>query len=317
MKILVTGADGCVGSWLVSKLLEGGHEVAGGVRPDGQLGPSEVRRTLPSEVRSVPFELCDGDSVRAAMREGWDAVVQLAAVSSGSEAGQYPMAAWEANALGTARVAHELGTLKQTEGLNPVLLVVSSAEVYGAGHTTPIPETEPPQPCSVYGASKLAGEVAALEVWRRTGLRVIVARAFPHSGPGQDQRFVVPAFVWRLQLAKQIDAPAVKVGNLEPVREFMHVADVTEAYSRLIVRGEPGHTYNVASGQGISIRDLFFKIADALQMNAIPEVDPQLVRPTAIEYLVGDGTRLRTATGWRPSVTVDDMIRDVVDAQTS
>src|SRR5207245_5503919 len=153
------------------------------------------------------------------------------------------------NAAGTARVVQVLAEAKRTGRADPVVLVVSTGEVYGAApEPRPRRETDPVAPCSPYAASKAGAELAALEAWRRGGLRGIVARAFAHTGPGQDGRFVVPAFAQRLKLAKRAAAPVVKVGNLEPVREFLHVQDVVDAYARLLVKGQPGDIYNIASG---------------------------------------------------------------------
>jgi GDP-4-dehydro-6-deoxy-D-mannose reductase len=145
-------------------------------------------------------------------------------------------------------------------------------------------------------------------------LRVVVARAFAHTGPGQDDRFVVPAFARRLKFAKQIGAPVVKVGNLEPVREFLHVQDVIEAYARLLMKGEAGEVYNVASGQGISLEDVLFKLADMLGVRPIVECDPELMRAADVPYLVGDATKLRAATGWAPRHTLDATLKQVLDA---
>jgi len=188
--------------------------------------------------------------------------------------------------------------------------------VYGASHEPrPRRETDAVAPCSPYAASKAGGELAGLEAWHRTGLRVIVARAFAHTGPGQDTRFVVPAFAERLRFAKRVQAPVVKVGNLEPVREFLHVRDVVDAYARLLVKGQPGETYNVASGQAVSLEEVFFRLADLIGARPIPEADPELVRGGDIFHLVGDAAKLRAATGWVPRYTLDDTLRDVIDAQ--
>src|SRR5204863_9594187 len=121
---------------------------------------------------------------------------------------------------------------------------------------------------------KAGGELAGLEAWRRTGLRVIVARAFAHTGPGQDTRFVVPAFAERLRFAKRVAAPVVKVGTLEPVREFLHVRDVVDAYARLLVKGVTGEVYNVASGDAVPLEQRFFRLADLIRAHPIPEADP-------------------------------------------
>jgi GDP-4-dehydro-6-deoxy-D-mannose reductase len=175
-------------------------------------------------------------------------------------------------------------------------------------------ETDPAGPCSPYGASKLGAEIAALEAWRRSGLRVVIARPFPHTGPGQDPRFVVPAFAERLAFARRIGAPVVKVGNLEPVREFLHVHDVVDAYARLLTKGQAGEIYNIASGTGIRLEDLLHRMASLVGVRAIPEVDPDLMRPADIPYLVGDAAKLRAATGWTPRFDLDATIRQVIDA---
>src|SRR4030095_4553591 len=110
-----------------------------------------------------------------------------------------------------------MGSARGRTGSNPLLLVVSTGEVCAAkGGGRPRTESDPPAPCSPYAASKLGAEGAALEVHRRTGLRVIIARAFPHTGPGQSQRYVVPAFAHRTRGARRLKAPAVQTGNLEP-----------------------------------------------------------------------------------------------------
>jgi GDP-4-dehydro-6-deoxy-D-mannose reductase len=262
----------------------------------------------------VPLELADAASVAACLDRPLDAVVHLAGVASGTDALADAGFAWTVNAAGTARLVDALGRARRRDQVDPLVLVISTAEVYGRGAPVPRRETDPAAPLSPYAASKLGGEVAALEAWRRTGLRVIVVRPFPHTGPGQDPRFVVPAFAERLSFAKRIGAPVVKVGNLEPVREFLHVWDVVDAYARLLTKGHAGEVYNVASGVGISLDDLLFKMAGMLGLRPIPEADPDLMRPADIPYLVGDAAKLRTATGWTPRIPLDETLRQVLDA---
>ena len=321
MKVFVTGADGFVGRWLIRRLLDDGRDVYGAVRPSQPVPPS-AGDLAPEErdaVRWLPLELTDQESVRKCADLPYDAVVHLAAVSSGLEAARDPAQAWVVNAGGTARIVHVLAEARGTGRADPLVLVISTSEVYGCGAPPPRPrqETDPVAPCSPYAASKAGAELAALEAWRRTGLRVVVARPFAHTGPGQDARFVVPALAQRLTFAKRIGAPVVKVGNLEPVREFLHVRDVVDAYARLLVRGQPGETYNVASGQGIALDQLFFKLADLVGVRVIPEVDPDLMRRADVPHLVGDASKLHAATGWAPRHSLEDTLRDVLDAQAN
>jgi GDP-4-dehydro-6-deoxy-D-mannose reductase len=309
MRVLVTGADGFVGTRLVRRLLGDGHEVVGAVQRGAprRLSPAEQAR-----VEWLPLELATIDSVRRVAGARYDAVVHLAAVASGAEAAGDPGHAWAINAAGTARLAQVL--VENKEQADPVVLIVSTGEVYGRA-SGPRRETDPVAPCSPYAASKAGAELAALEAWRRAGLRVVVARAFPHTGAGQDTRFVVPAFIGRLRVAQQAGAPVIKVGNLAPVREFLHVDDVVEAYVRLLGHGRPGEIYNVASGEGISIRELLERLAALVGVQAVAEVDPRLVRSGDIPCLLGDATKLRSATGWAPRHTLEETLADVVHAQ--
>ncbi|GBD32873.1 GDP-6-deoxy-D-mannose reductase [bacterium HR33] len=310
MRVLVTGADGFVGSWLVPRLLEEGHQVMAGVRPGAPASPR-----LRPEIPRVPLELTDGDSVNAALGRSPDAVIHLAAVASGTEAGGNPAHAWTVNAVGTVRVAEALGRARLEGSGDPLLLVISTAEVYGPGDRRPRVETDPVNPVSPYAASKLGAEIAAFEVYRRTGLRVIVARAFPHSGRGQDDRFVLPAFAKRLLLAKRVGAPAIEVGNLDVVREFNHVSDVVDAYCRLLVSGKVGEVYNVASGVGVSLREVLDRMCELVGYRVVPETSPTLLRRVDIPYLVGNADKLKADTGWSPKVSLDAVLQEVLDAQ--
>ncbi len=316
MKVLVTGAGGFVGRWLLPALVAEGHEVLG-TRLPGEAPPDFLDEGQRRHVRWLPMELRETDSVRAAVDEMPDAVIHLAAVASGADARRDPGLAWDVNAGGTARLADVLGDRRAAGTGDPLLLLVSTAEVYGA--VTPARarvEADPVAPISPYAASKVGAEVAALEAARRTGLRVVIARSFAHTGPHQTDRYVVPAFARRLKAARRIGAPVVKTGNLEPVRDFLDVRDVVRAYLALLARGQPGEVYNIASGEGHSLASIFARLAELIGVRAIPEVDPQLSRTSDLPHLVGDAARLTAETGWRPSIAFDQTLQDVVNAQT-
>lgn len=313
MTVLVTGADGFVGRWVVRTLLTAGHQVVGAVQP-GPPADDGLTDAERNAVLWIPLELGDLRSVRQAASRPFDVVIHLAAVASGGDALQDPGVAWSVNAAGTARLLGELGRRHRAGETDPLVLAVSTAEVYGAG-SRPHLETDPVAPRSPYAASKAGAELAAMETGERTGLRVIVTRAFPHTGPGQDERFVAPAFARRLRGARLAGARVVKVGNLEPVRDFLDVRDVAAAYVALAERGRPGEVYNVASGTGLSLQELFDRLAAIVGVNAIPEPDPAFMRPADIPYLVGDSAKLRATTGWTPSIPLEQTLRDLVHAQ--
>ncbi len=311
--MLVTGADGFVGRHLVRRLLREGHLVAAAVRR----GSPSVAEWQGNAVTTIPFELTDADSIASALEFAPEAVVHLAAVASNKEASSDPGQAWVVNAAGTARLAEGLARRKAADFGDAVLLVVSSGEVYGAGEPVPRVETDPARPQSPYAASKLGGEVAALEVWRRAGLRVIVARPFTHTGPGQPTRFVLPAFVERLRKARTGNLREVPTGNLEPVRDLLDVRDVVEAYVGLLRKGRAGEVYNISRGEGLSVGEVFQRLAALIGVDAEPRPDPELARARDLPYLVGDSSKLRAATGWAPAITLDAMLRGLLDAQTN
>jgi GDP-4-dehydro-6-deoxy-D-mannose reductase len=313
VRALLTGADGFAGGWLARQLLAEGHDVVGTHRRGGT--PSRVLD--PAESQKIEWrelELGARESVEQVVRGHFDVVCHLAAVSSGSEARSDPGLAWEVNAAGTARLAEALAD-RRAEGDDPLLLVISTAEVYGSGEARPRRETDPVRPCSPYAASKAGAEIAALEVAGRTGLRVMIARPFPHTGPGQDTRFVLPALAGRLGVAKRLRAPAIKAGAVDVVRDFLDVRDATSAYRVLIERGEPGTVYNVASGEGHSIGEMAERLMGLLQWDVIIETDASLVRRADIPHLVGDPSRMRSL-GWTPTISLDRTLKDLLDAQT-
>ncbi|HEX2451927.1 MAG TPA: GDP-mannose 4,6-dehydratase [Gemmatimonadales bacterium] len=314
MRVLVTGADGFVGRHVVRRLLAGGHEVIGARRPVGELAGPLSDSTL-SRARWVPLELRDFASVAEAAALDCDAVIHLAAVSSTAEAAQEPEEAWSVNAVGVVRLLRALAERRAAGRGDPIVLLVSSAEVYGAGERRSRRESDPLAPLTPYAASKAAAEVAGLEAWRRTGLRVVIARPFQHTGPGQTTRFVLPAFAERLRGARASGATTVATGNLTPVRDFLDVRDVAAAYQLLLERGVAGETYNVARGDGVPLAELFARLARIIGAEVQAVADPALARRTDIPHLVGDPARLRQTTGWAPVYSLDDMLRDIADAE--
>ena len=309
MTVLVTGANGFVGRWVIRALLAAGHTVIAAAGPDAASAAAPEKN-----VRWIALDLLDDASVAGAVQAKVDAVIHLAALATNAGAFANPGLAWTLNAGGTARLLHALGERRRRGETDPLVLLVSSAEVYGPSQR-PLKETDPLAPRSPYAASKIGAELAAQETSARTGLRVVTARPFPHTGPGQDERFAIPSFARRLANAKKTGTRVVTVGNLDVTRDLLDVRDVAAAYVALLAKGAPGEAYNVASGTGYPLRSLFDRLAGIIGVDAIPEADSAFLRAVDLPCLVGDAAKLRAATGWSPAMPLEQTLKDLVDAQ--
>jgi len=306
MNVLVTGANGFVGRRLVTRLVADGHAVIAATGP-----AAGAPASLPPKVKRVALDLADEASVNTVVQQPCDAVVHLAAMALAREANRHPAETWSVNAHGTARLAHQFVARGAPA---PRFLVVSSSEVYLPAQR-PNVESDPVGPVTPYGASKLGAELAALQAWRCGGLQVIVARSFVHSGPGQDPQYWLPGRCALLREAKRKGWAAVGVGDLSAVRDFTHVDDVVDAYARLLQQGKPGEVYNIASGQAVTLDEVHTRLEQLIGVSPKREVDASQQRRDARPYLVGDTTKLRVATGWAPRHSLDDLLKDLVDAQ--
>jgi GDP-4-dehydro-6-deoxy-D-mannose reductase len=294
VKALVTGARGFVGHHLVAHLTAAGDDVVGVDRDSG--GP----------------DLVDGGSWKALLgRERPEAVYHLAAQASVANSWADPVATFRVNAEGTLNVLQGCVAADVRR-----VLVVSSADVYGAVHPDELPlrETNPIRPVTPYAASKAAAEAAALQAHYGHHLGVVVARSFNHLGPGQDDRFVAGALAQRIAINELTQGDEVPVGNLTAKRDFTDVRDVVRAYRLLIEAGEAGTTYHVCSGVALAVAELADRLLAAAERPMRLVTRPELMRPVDVPMIVGDAGRITDATGWRPQIPLSETLGDLLDA---
>jgi GDP-4-dehydro-6-deoxy-D-mannose reductase len=316
LRALVTGAAGFVGRWLTQALRADGVEVVGLALTEY---PAESAADGMAALTWRAGDLRDEQFVQHTVAEVRpEMVVHLAAISHLPTAAADPAMAWDINVTASARLLHHLDRLRAAGEVDPMVLVIGSAEQYGRHDgSVALREDMPQTPRTVYAATKAAQEVLALQAWRASGLRTVVARSFNHSGPGQESRFLLPALVARaLALRHAAPGTPLMVGNTTPVRDFLHVSDVVSAYISLLRRGVPGEAYNVASGIGWSVRDVVDRTLARVGVEAPIEVDPSLVRPVDVPSLIGDAHKLMQSTGWRATRAFDDIIDDLIHAAT-
>lgn len=317
-RALVTGANGFVAQWAMRAMLERGWTVtAGGVGEPSSAGV--LSRDQAAEVRWHPLDVTRQPDLAAALDAARpDVVLHLAAVSHVPDAGRDPAMAFDVNAVGTVRLLAEVQQRRTAGVLDPVVLVIGSAEQYGRhdGAEMPLDESAEQRPLTRYAASKVAQEVAALQAVRADGVRVVCTRSFSHSGTGHGASFLLPALV-RRTLALPRSGGRLTIGNGDTVRDFLHVADVVEAYLALAGQGTAGEAYNVCSGSGISVRELAHEVLARANRSADVVTDSELARPIDVPVQIGNNAKLRRATGWVPRRGRDDIIDDLIHAAQS
>jgi GDP-4-dehydro-6-deoxy-D-mannose reductase len=291
VRALVTGANGFVGSWLTTHLQDLGDDVVG----------------IDHEV-----DVTDRNAVRGAIVPvAPDAVYHLAARANVGTSWADPTEVFEVNAVGTLNVLEASRACPHP----PLVLLTSSAEVYGAvgADQLPVTESTPLAPVTPYAASKVAAEYLGVQAHLAYELPVIRVRPFNHVGPGQSNGFVVAALAARIVEAIKDGASSIPVGNLSARRDLTDVRDIVRAYSSLVRSGTPGEVYNVCSGRDVAMAEVASRLLALAGVDLALVPDPDLMRPVDVPVVRGDASKLQATTGWEPRVELDETLRDVLD----
>ncbi len=311
MRVLITGLTGFVGSHLADYLLARGDvEVYGTHRWRSRMDTVEHLR---GRVQLVECELRDASAVRSVMaRVRPDRVFHLAAQS-------YVPTSWRApgeTLTGNVMIQLNLFEVARELGLPTRFQIAGSSEEYGRvlPHEVPIREENPLRPLSPYAVSKVTQDLLAYQYWMSYRLPIVRTRGFNHTGPRRGEVFVTSNFARQIaEIEKGLREPVVWVGNLEAVRDFTDVRDMVRAYWLALEHGEPGEVYNICSGRGYSIRNVLEILLDLAHVKVEVREDPARLRPSDVLVLLGDCTKLRSVTGWEPTIPFEVTLRDILD----
>ena len=312
MKALITGITGFAGSHLADLLLaeHPEMEVAGMYR---WRSPMENLDSAAGRVTLYETDLRDYISVQRtleACRPDW--IFHLAAQSFVPASWTGPAETLTTNLLGQTYLFEAVRAVH----LDPVIQIACSSEEYGLvlPDEVPIRETNPLRPLSPYAVSKVAQDYQGYQYFQSYGLRIVRTRAFNHTGPRRGEVFAMSSFAKQIASIELGNAsPVLRVGNLEAVRDFTDVRDIVRGYVLAASRGEPGEVYNLSSGRGHTIRALLDTLLALSDVEVEVTVDPQRLRPSDVEILIGDSTKFRERTGWVQAIPLETTLQDLLD----
>lgn len=304
--VLVTGADGFIGSHLTDMLLERGYRVRALAQYNSfnNLGWLEGNRNPLLEI--VTGDVRDQSFCREIAR-GCDTIYHLAALIAIPYSYVAPESYIDTNIKGTMNMclaARDTGARR--------LVITSTSEVYGTAIKVPIDESHPRQPQSPYSATKIGADAIAKSFYNAFDLPVVIARPFNTYGPRQSARAIIPTIISQIAAGHR----TISVGDLSPTRDFNYVADTCRGFIALgETEGIEGREINIATGTEVSMRHTLETIAGLMDAAVEWVVDPQRLRPSKSEVfrLCGDNSLITSLTDWSPQVSLEQGLKNTIE----
>lgn len=307
-KVLVTGAGGFIASHLIERLIREGAQVRGFVRYNSRNDPGMLKWLDPkilSQMEIMQGDLRDPEAVRNAAR-GADTIFHLGALIAIPYSYVNPREVIDVNIMGTLNVlmaARDLGTRR--------VVHTSTSEVYGTAQYVPIDEKHPLQGQSPYSASKIGADRIAESFYRSFETPVVTLRPFNTFGPGQSMRAVIPTII-----VQALTRDEVKLGSLEPSRDFTFVKDTADGFVKIAeAEGVLGEEVNLGNDNTIRIGDLAEKIFKIIGKTPGIVSDPQRVRPNKSEVmkLWASNEKAKRMIGWEPRISLDEGLKQTIE----
>jgi NAD dependent epimerase/dehydratase len=307
-KVLVTGAGGFIGSHLVEALVSQGATVRVFVRYNSRASLGllhQIDESVRSKLEVVFGDLRDLAAVEGAVR-GINRIFHLGALIAIPYSYVHPIEVVETNVMGTLNILQAARSM----GVERVIHT-SSSEVYGTALHVPIEEAHPLQGQSPYSASKIGADKIAESYYCAYNLPVVTLRPFNTYGPRQSTRAIIPSLI-----TQALSSDTIRIGNLETRRDLTYVSDTVQGFLRVAqVDGIEGETFNLGTGQEVSIAELAEEIFTLMGKSPKLEVEPARLRPekSEVQRLLSDNRRARQRLGWLPQVGLRDGLLKTID----
>ena len=310
MRALVTGVTGFTGSHMTEYLLKKGNEVVGTVR--GRSRQTEFIDHIKSKITLLECDLTDTNSVSQTIEEAApDVIFHLAAQSFVPTSWRAPHETINTNVIGTLNILEAIRKSKT----DPVIQIAGSSEEYGLvlQNETPIKETNPLRPLSPYAVSKIAQDMLGYQYHKSYGIKVVRTRSFNIVGPRSAEKIFTAAFAKQIAEIEKGKEPIIHVGNLDTYRDLTDVRDVVRAYVLATEKCEYGEAYNICSGKTWKISQILDMLLSMTNKKIEVRQDPARMRPSDVEVLLGDSTKFRQKTGWKPEIPFETTMKDVLN----
>lgn len=304
--VLVTGADGFIGSHLTEHLLAKGYKVRALAQYNSFNNWGWLEGIKSERLEVVCGDVRDSDFCRL-LCEGCGTVFHLAALIAIPYSYVAPDSYVDTNIKGTLNMCQAARAASVDR-----IVVTSTSEVYGTALQVPIAETHPRQPQSPYSATKIGADAIAESFYNAFGLPVVIARPFNTYGPRQSARAIIPTIIGQIAAGER----RIKVGDLSPTRDFNYVDDTCRGFIALAeAEGIEGRNINIATGTEISMADTLRLIARLMDADVEYVVDKQRIRPSKSEVrrLCGDNSLITSLTPWRPEVSIEEGLRRTIE----
>lgn len=304
--VLVTGADGFIGSHLTELLLSEGYRVRALSYYNSFNNWGWLEGIHSDRLEVVCGDVRDPGFCRHIAR-GVDTIFHLAALIAIPYSYVAPDSYVDTNVKGTLNICQAARDANVRR-----VIVTSTSEVYGTARYVPIDEAHPRQPQSPYSASKIGSDAIALSFHNAFELPVVVARPFNTYGPRQSARAIIPAIISQIAAGKSV----IKVGDLTPTRDFNYVTDTARGFLALArAEGIEGREINIATGTEVTMRHTLELIAELMGRDVEYVTDAERLRPAGSEVfrLCGDNTLIESLTPWRPEVTLREGLSRTIE----
>jgi GDP-4-dehydro-6-deoxy-D-mannose reductase len=309
MRALITGISGFAGSHLADHLLGKNYEVYGSIRWRSR---TENIRHIFKDLNLIECDLRDSHSTFNLIKTVEpDVIFHLAAQSFVPTSWHSPEDTIYTNVVGTVNLLQAV-TLNK---LDPVIQIAGSSEEYGLVYKdeVPIKETNPTRPLSPYAVSKVAETLLGYQYQKSYSLKIILTRAFNHTGPRNSDVFVVSNFARQIAEIEKNKKTDIEVGNLISVRDFSDVRDIVQAYEFAIRKCKYGELYNISSGKGIKIKEILDMLISMANKEIKIREDPKRKRPSDVPLIIGNSEKFINETGWKPKIKLEKTLEDLLN----